>query len=67
MKKVFFAVVAVAALGFSSCKKCGTCDTYTNNVKVVTGGELCGEAYDEAKAAAVFSEVLKSGVKCTDK
>lgn len=67
MRKVFFVAIAVSALGFSSCKECGTCDTYLNGAKVSSTAELCGDDYTTAKNAATYSEALKSGTKCSDK
>lgn len=72
MKKVIFAVIAIAAISFTSCKKCTTC-----YYKFKTGGnwdvymypEECGKKKDleqfrnECKAKAAS---LNTTCTCTD-
>lgn len=47
MKKVTIILIAVAfagSLGFTSCKKCSTCNVKdrTTGVQIATSGEFCG-------------------------
>jgi len=68
MKKFFFLAAAVAGLlSFESCKKCGTCTTFSGTTTGIKGAELCGDTYTLAKDAAKYSDSTKVGTKCTDK
>ena len=59
MKKLFLVLIPLVALGFSSCKKCGTCTitTVTSVNQQVTGYpqtttstvEECGDDYKDLK------------------
>jgi hypothetical protein len=53
MKKVFgIFAIALLAVGFTSCERCGQCETTALGV-TVTGDEICGDKdeIDDAKAA----------------
>lgn len=69
MKKVIFAVIAIAAISFTSCKKCTTCgyDYTLNGVKYTDmKEEVCGKK-KEIEDYKAQCETLAStyGVKCT--
>jgi hypothetical protein len=74
MKKVFFAIIASAAISFTSCKKCTTCTyeyvIYSNGMPykyTYTYPEQCGkrkEINDYIKACKDSADLV-NGATCT--
>lgn len=60
--KLFFAVVAVGMLMFTSCKKCEDCTAYLDGQSTGETQEYCGDDLDTAKES--WNEENQTGWKC---
>ena len=71
MKKFILMLVAVAAIGFTSCEKCSTCTVSDEDGNVITAyPEVCGSKSDidtyETTAETAAAAVPGYTVSCTN-